>query len=170
MNKINLFDKIENPPSNGSDVALDIINNPVSQSILLSNAMQSKFSQFFQRHYNIGAVEWRMLVVLAREPDITVSTISETLRTDKAAVSRALYKLHEKRLADPKLADTNARSKFWQLTPAGLALHDVILEKTLSYIREIIRDIPEESLCTMLDVMKTMQANMSNIDWDTSAI
>lgn len=169
MDKLSLVKEIENPPALGSDLVLDIFNNPVSQSILLGNNLQSKFSQFFQRKYDIGAVEWRMLVVLAREPDINMSRITEIIGMDKAAVSRAMSKLDEKRLVSSRLKDTNARSKYWSMTPAGVALHDVILKAAMKFILEIIKDIPEESLVTLSKAMAKMKQNAEAIDWDEAS-
>jgi DNA-binding MarR family transcriptional regulator len=166
MSKISLINKIESPPEYGSNIVLDLVNNPVSQSIMLGNTMQSKFSQFFQRQYDIGAVEWRMLVVLAMEPDATMSRVTEIIEMDKAAVSRALAKLDDKRLVQTSVTGTNARSKLWRLTPAGIALHDVILKASVEYIEQILEGIPEESLSAMLEAMKVMKQNSLAIDWD----
>lgn len=165
MSKISLFNKIESPPEYGSHIVFDLINNPVSQAIMLGNTLQSKFSQFFQRQYDVGSVEWRMLVVLAREPDVTMSRVTEIIEMDKAAVSRALAKLEEKRLVQTSTIGTNARSKLWRLTPAGIALHDVILKAAVEYIQEILKGIPEESLATMSEAMKMMKKNSLEVDW-----
>ena len=167
MSKISLINKIESPPEYGSNIVLDLVNNPVTQSIMLGNTMQSKFSQFFQRQYDIGAVEWRMLVVLAMEPDATMSRVTEIIEMDKAAVSRALAKLDDKRLVQTSVTGTNARSKLWRLTPAGIALHDVILKASVQYIEKILDGIPEESLTAMLEAMKVMKQNSLAIDWDS---
>ena len=166
MSDISLTNHIESPPEFGSDTVFDLVNNPVSQAILTGNNLQSLFSQFFQRQYDIGSVEWRMLVVLAREPEITMSRVTEIIEMDKAAVSRALSKLNEKRLVQTSVVGTNARSKLWRLTPAGMALHDVIVKATVEYIKQVLKGIPEESLAAMLDVMKTMKENAADIDWE----
>ena len=166
MSKISLVNHIETPPEFGSRTVLDLVNNPVSHTILMGNTLQTLFSQFFQRQYDIGAVEWRMLVVLAREPEITMSRVTEIIDMDKAAVSRALAKLDDKRLVTTSVVGTNARSKLWRLSPAGIALHDVILSATVKYIKQVLKDIPEESLETMSAVMKQMKANAADINWD----
>lgn len=166
MSKISHINHIESPPEFGSRTVLDLVNNPVSQSILLGNTLQSLFSQFFQRQYDIGAVEWRMLVVLAREPEITMSRVTEIIEMDKAAVSRALAKLDDKRLVTTSVVGTNARSKLFRLSPAGIALHDVILSATVKYINQVLKDIPQESLQVMSDVMKKMKENSAVIDWE----
>lgn len=165
MSKVSLINHIESPPEFGSRTVLDLVNNPVSHTILMGNTLQSLFSQFFQRQYDIGAVEWRMLVVLAKEPEITMSRVTEIIEMDKAAVSRALAKLDDKRLVTTSVVGTNARSKLWRLSPAGIALHDVILGATVEYIKQVLKDIPNESLEIMSDVMKKMKANAADIDW-----
>lgn len=165
MSAISLTNNIKHPPEHGSHMVLDIVNNPVSQTILLGNNLQSKFSHFFQYQYDIGVVEWRVLIVLARSPTITMSQITEIISMDKAAVSRALSKLDEKRLVQASTKGTNARSKLWQLTPAGIALHDVILKAAVKFIQTILKGIPEESLEIMTESMKTMQQNLKEMDW-----
>ena len=167
MSKISLINNIESPPKHGSNIVLDLVNNPASQTILLGNNLQSKFSQFFQKKYDIGAVEWRMLVALARAPDSTMTTVTEMIEMDKAAVSRALAKLDEKRLAHTTPSSTHARSKLWRLTPAGIALHDVILNATIVHIKKILEGIPEESIIAMSEAMAAMKRNAENVDWES---
>ena len=54
-----------------------------------------------------------MLLVLSEQPDLRMNQITQLTEMDKAAVSRALTKLGEKRLAKAQVDQDNQRSKRW---------------------------------------------------------
>ena len=83
---------------------------------------------------------------------------------DKAAVSRALTKLGEKRLAKAEVDKDNQRSKSWQLTPAGSALHDVVQAEYLKLQSEIFAGIEEAEMSQACDVLNSIKSNLDQIE------
>ena len=133
-------------------------------TISTGNRLQSYISQFLQSRYDIGSVEWRMLVVLSETPDLRMNQITELTDMDKAAVSRALTKLGEKRLAKPQVDLDNQRSKSWQLTPAGSALHDVVQAEYTRLQTEIFDGIEESDMSKACDVLQNIRDNLDKIE------
>ncbi len=133
-------------------------------TISTGNRLQSHISQFLQGRFDIGSVEWRMLVVLSEQPDLRMNQITQITEMDKAAVSRALTKLGEKRLAKPQVDKDNQRSKSWQLTPAGNALHGVVQAEYLKLQSDIFGGIDEADMSQACDVMKSIRDNLDKIE------
>jgi len=133
-------------------------------TISTGNRLQSYISQFLQSRYDIGSVEWRMLVVLSETPDLRMNQITELTDMDKAAVSRALTKLGDKRLAKPQVDLDNQRSKSWQLTPAGNALHDVVQAEYTRLQAEIFDGIKEGDMTKACDVLQSIRDNLTKIE------
>ena len=105
-----------------------------------------------------------MLDVLSEQPDLRMNEITQITEMDKAAVSRALSKLGEKRLAKPQVDLENQRSKSWQLTPAGSALHKVVQAEYLRLQSDIFDGIDESDMTKARDVLKNIRANLDKIE------
>lgn len=137
-------------------------------TISTGNRLQSHISQFLQSRYDIGSVEWRMLVVLSEQPDLRMNQITQLTEMDKAAVSRALTKLGEKRLAKPQVDLDNQRSKSWKLTPAGNALHNVVQAEYLNLQTEIFGGIEESDMSQVCEVLQGIRNNLDQIEASNS--
>lgn len=98
-------------------------------SVLLvraANKLTAHSSRILRSRYGIGAIEWRMLVMLTLETDISAARISEFVGIDKSAVSRALAGMLEGGLVAALESRRDPRRKTWKLTPKGRQLHDRI--------------------------------------------
>ena len=131
-------------------------------SIILNIGTQllTLFSQRYQYFYSIGIVEWRVMTVLSQESNVRLKDICTVLIADKAAISRALAKLHEKRLVTAKEDQWHKSVKQWNLTPAGLALHDVILEETNQLSYDIMDGVPAEHVQILHSTFKKLNENI----------
>lgn len=132
-------------PEGPARPTLSFSRTPTVLLTFAANRFTRAASREYQRLFGIGAMDWRMLVMLAREPGSTVSHSARTVGIDKAAVSRSLRRLEQAGLAQPALTDPDERRKSWTLTEAGSALHDRILEHALGRLRQILAGFdPEE--------------------------
>lgn len=105
-----------------------------------------------------------MLDVLSEHPDQRMNQITELTEMDKAAVSRALTKLGEKRLAKAQVNLDNQRCKIWQLTPAGSALHDVVLTEYQRLQATMFEGIDEADMAKTCDVLQQIRNNLDSME------
>jgi len=91
-----------------------------------ANKLTTHSSNVLRSQYGIGAIEWRMLVMLTLETDISAARVSEVVGIDKSAVSRALSGLLEGGLVAARQSPRDPRRKTWKLTRKGKVLHDRI--------------------------------------------
>lgn len=88
-----------------------------------ANKLTTHSSNVLRSRYGIGAIEWRMLVMLTLESDISAARVSEVVGIDKSAVSRALAGMRENGLVEGLESRRDPRRKTWKLTAQGRKLH-----------------------------------------------
>ncbi|MEX0286635.1 MAG: MarR family winged helix-turn-helix transcriptional regulator [Paracoccaceae bacterium] len=133
-----------------------------SPTVLLSfaaNRFTRAAAREYQARFGIGAMDWRMLVMLTREPGSTVSHSGRTIGIDKAAVSRSLRRLEAQGLAAP---DT-VRSTEWHLTAAGHALHAEILEVALARQQRLLQGLSAEEVETFNRCLRVFLDNLDGL-------
>ena len=69
---------------------------------LLTNTISQGIARSYSREHDISVIEWRVMAVLGRYPDLTASDIVERTAMDKVAISRAVKSLMGKGLLERK--------------------------------------------------------------------
>lgn len=140
---------------NGEDYreTLSFTRSPTVLLTFAANRFTRAASRVYQENYGLGAMDWRMLVMLTREPGATLSHSSKIIGIDKGAVSRSLHRLLEQELVQQGDLHANGRSRGWRLTAQGHDLHKRILREALERQKKLFSGFnPDEisSLCNML--------------------
>ena len=138
-----------------------------SPTVLLT-FVANRFSRISTRQYierfGIGVMDWRMLVMLTREPGATVTRASNVIGIDKAAVSRCLQRLDQMGLAHPGELEPNGRSRRWRLSLRGRELHDQVLRRALQFQRQLLSGFTDEEIKQLLDMLRRMLTNIAKTD------
>lgn len=95
-------------------------------AVRAANKLTAHSSNVLRSRYGIGAIEWRMLVMLTLESGISAARVSEVVGIDKSAVSRALAGMLKSGLVAGLESRRDPRRKTWKLTARGRKLHDRI--------------------------------------------
>ena len=136
---------------------------PDTPTILLSFAA-SRFddaaTSFFKSEFGLGAVDWRVLYMLAREPGVTAARTSAVNGVDKGAVSRSLSKLEAEGLVMAGELHANGRSRGWHLTAKGRQLHDRALTVTLERQRSLLGNFSDEDVRLFCELLRRFLSNV----------
>ena len=143
---------------------LSFSRSPTVLLTFAANRFTRSAARLYQKRYGIGAMDWRMLVMLTREPDIPVSRASQTIGIDKAAVSRSLARLEAKGLAVAISPESNGRRRSWRLTAKGHALHAEILEAALARQKRLLAGFSEEDVARFNELLRSFMANLEALD------
>lgn len=143
---------------------LSFTRSPVVLLTFAANRFTRSAARLYQKTYGIGAMDWRMLVMLTREPDIPVSRAAQTIGIDKAAVSRSLGRLQEGGLAEAVVPETNSRRRIWRLTPKGHTLHDEILQVALARQKRLLSGFTEDDVKRFNDFLRLFMSNIEALD------
>ena len=93
----------------------------------IDNKLSAHAAKLYKDQFNTTLTEFRILTMLAVEPNINAQRIIELIGLDKAGVSRTIKQLHEKALLIVTHDPQDLRSNTLQLTASGQALYDEVL-------------------------------------------
>ncbi len=120
---------------------------------VLANKLSSGASRLYLKHFGIGIIEWRVMAMLAIEPDIPPARICQVIGIDKAAVSREMRKLEGKGYLTVEDDPTSQRKKSLRLTESGYALHDQVIRVALERERRLLSDLTPAEADTLVDLL-----------------
>ncbi|MGN2251295.1 MarR family winged helix-turn-helix transcriptional regulator [Frateuria edaphi] len=113
---------------------LSIVSNTVSQAI----------ADDYQRRFDLGVTEWRVMAVLARFDGLSAREVAERTAMDKVAVSRALARLVEAGRVDRAIHDGDKRRSVLNLSEAGWVIHDQVAPMARARERELLAKLDVE--------------------------
>jgi DNA-binding MarR family transcriptional regulator len=129
-----------------------------------ANRFTRSAARLYQRRFGIGAMDWRMLVMLTRAPGSSVAQASRTIGIDKGAVSRSLARLEEKGLVQAECNTPDTRRRDWRLTRKGQALHEEILQFALSRQKQLLDGFSPQDVSAFNDYLKRFLANLDQLN------
>ncbi|GAB3672271.1 MarR family winged helix-turn-helix transcriptional regulator [Salinisphaera aquimarina] len=138
--------------------------------VSVNNALSRGASRQYLARFGVGIVEWRVISMLAIEPDIPAARVCEVVALDKAATSRALQRLNKLGYTQFEARERDPRAKTWRLSEAGLGLHDQLLTAALAREQRLIQDIEPEKLEVFLEVIRAMHHNLDVHFEDRAAV
>lgn len=137
-----------------------------SPTVLL-NFAANRFTRIASREYQdafgIGAMDWRMLVMMTRAPGCSVAQASRTIGIDKGAVSRSLARLEQLGLAVASCDFPDARKKSWTLTAKGRDLHERILRVALARQRRLLSGFSPDDVAQLTHLLTRILDNLDEM-------
>ena len=145
---------------------LELERNPTVLLVWAANRFNRNASRFYQEAFGISAMDWRMLVMLCKEPGIAVSAASLATGYDKGAVSRSLRIIEQMGLAEGRAKGTNDRNKFWYLTRKGRQLHDKVLAAALERQKQLLTGMSAEDVVIFNALLQKFMTNLERLEAD----
>ena len=139
---------------------LDYSRNPVVTVTFAGNRLTRNAARAYQKEFGIGVMDWRMLVMLTRDPGCSVGQAANLTGIDKAAVSRALQRMEKAGLVRAEVRGGDERRKSWSLTPKGQDLHGRILPRALERQQDLLKGFTPEETAQFITYMQRFLANI----------
>ncbi|HSX93318.1 MAG TPA: MarR family transcriptional regulator [Hydrogenophaga sp.] len=131
---------------------------------VLANKLSSGASRLYLKRFGIGIIEWRVMAMVAIEPDITPARITQVIGLDKASVSRESRRLEEKGYLAVAEDPSNQRRKLLSLTPLGYEMHDRIIQVALERERRLLSDLSADEVETLVDLLQRTTAKIPYVN------
>lgn len=125
-----------------------------------SNKMSLGSSQIYAQLFQINIIEWRILSMLAVEPNISASRISQVIGLDKGAISRAVAKLKAQHYIEIKEDKKDARATKICLTTEGVHLHDDVFKVAMDREKVIFDVLSDEDKEHLIRIMTQLNAHI----------
>ena len=140
---------------------LSFSRTPTVLLTFAANLFTRQSAAALTKEFGIGAMDWRMLVMLTRHPGASVARSAETIGIDKAAISRSLQRLSKKGLVSNEAQKSDPRRKRWALTAQGSALHDRILARVLDRLRHQFEGFSGAEIAELSRLLGKLHQNLT---------
>lgn len=113
------------------------------QLSVLSLKVSKGIAEHYQDQFGINISEWRVLVILYKNPDITAKKIAEFSEMDKVRISRTLKSLLGKKYVQQRPHPLDARAKNYELNERGKYLMRAVIPDALRYEEQLLSQLSE---------------------------
>ena len=133
---------------------------------ILSNLVSSAIAAHYSTRFGIGIPEWRVMAVLAIEPNLSAAEVAERTAMDKVAVSRAVTSLVAMQRLERQIAPKDRRKSMLRLSTEGSRIYAEIVPIALRYEKALMdvldsadREALERIINTLLARARTLGEN-----------
>lgn len=130
----------------------------------VSNKLSAGASSVYRRNFNLGVTDWRIIAMLAVEPNITASRIAQVIGLNKAAVSRSLKSLRDRNMVSVVSHDESERRKLVALTPAGLKAHDDVMRVALARESLLLEPLTDDEIDTFIGILQKLHKQVDVVN------
>ncbi|MBF9033343.1 MarR family transcriptional regulator [Rhodobacterales bacterium HKCCE2091] len=157
-------DRIAAPISERDGLTILDIENYVP---FLLNAVSSGWQRVsaprYRATFGLGITDWRVIAMLAIEPEITANRVCEVVKLDKAAVSRSINSMEASEHVIGTPVSAGSRNRTWRLTAKGERVHNQILEIALANELRLVSGIPLADLEICMRSLRQMIRNLDSL-------
>jgi DNA-binding MarR family transcriptional regulator len=123
-------------------------------------------SAYYRATFDLGMAEWRLLLVLNSTKSLNVGELSEVADLDKAAVSRSLVLLEERKLVSVEQTRTRGRAAIARLTAEGKKLSAKLLEVSLERQARLFKNFTRADKERLNALLHQLSQALTDADWE----
>jgi len=143
---------------------LDLENYVPALITFVSNKLSAGASKTYRKLFGIGVTEWRIIALLALEPNISANRVCQVIGFDKALVSRSVQILADRGYVNIVPDETDARRKTLALTSLGHDLHDQVIKVALERERLLLDDFTLAERRMLVGFLRRMHARIADVN------
>jgi DNA-binding MarR family transcriptional regulator len=121
---------------------------------------------YYRTAWNLSMVEWRLLIVLKDTESLNVGELSEAADLDKAAVSRSIALLEERKLVSVEQTRTRGRAAIATLTDEGRKLSEKLLQVSLEREALLFKYFTSSDKEQLNVLLRQLTQALVGPDWD----
>ncbi|MEM7116775.1 MAG: MarR family winged helix-turn-helix transcriptional regulator [Chloroflexota bacterium] len=129
----------------------------------ISNKLSAGLSRLLREQYQIGLVEWRIMIALAREPKLQASQISKVANIDKGLISKSFKVLAKKELITLAPLPDEGRRRLARLTAQGQALYEEIWPVFAAREAKVLAGLDEKRREELFESLQILRANLDKL-------
>lgn len=121
---------------------------------------------FYRATFDLGMAEWRLLLVLSNTKSLNVGELSEVADLDKAAVSRSLSILEERKLVTVEQTRTRGRAAIAKLTAGGRKLSAQLMQVSLARQARLFKNFAKADKERLNALLHQLSQALAEADWE----
>lgn len=142
---------------------INIDRHATAQINMLANKLMLKSSVAYTKKFGIGMMEWRVISVLFSNPNSSVQNISDTLGLDKAAVSRTIKKLNDKKYLEINGHSDDKRIYVINLTEFGQKIYEVASDFAIEREKKLLETLDDTERDQLFNILKKLRNNVDQM-------
>lgn len=142
---------------------LDLNRHVPALVAFIDNKLSAHGAKVYKEQFNTSLTEFRILSMLAVEPNINAQRIIEFIGLDKAGVSRTIKQLHEKNLLTVVPDPHDLRANNLCLTDSGLALHDQIVNVAKAREQRLLSDFNHMEIENLIYLLNKLHQGLEHL-------
>jgi DNA-binding MarR family transcriptional regulator len=123
-------------------------------------------SAYYRAAFDLGMAEWRLLLVLSGTNSLNVGELSEAADLDKAAVSRSLVLLEERKLVSVEQTRTRGRAAIARLTAEGKKLSTQLMQVSLQRQARLFKNFARADKARLNALLHQLSQALTDADWE----
>jgi DNA-binding MarR family transcriptional regulator len=155
------------PPSKPSQFAGMLAREHIA--VLLTNVggrLHRGATAYYRAAWDLGMTEWRLLMVLNSTESLNVGELSDAADLDKAAVSRSLVLLQERKLISVEQTRTRGRAAIARLTAEGRKLSEKLLKVSREREARLFKKFSLADKERLDLLLRQLTEALAGADWD----
>jgi DNA-binding MarR family transcriptional regulator len=131
---------------------------------VIANKWARGSSRIYLKRFGIGVNEWRVLSTIAIEPGCTANRIWQMTSVDTAIISRAAKALEKAGFISARPDPQDPRRTLLDLTPAGTAKHDAIMQVALARQAKLFSGLAPDEIATLTRMILCIRGNLNAVN------
>lgn len=123
---------------------------------VLSNLVSSAIAGVYSARFGLSIPEWRVMAVLANEPQLAAAQVAERTAMDKVAVSRAVSRLLERGHLERRMAPADRRKSMLMLSAEGERIYAEVVPMALRYEQALLEVLDADDRAALDRILKTL--------------
>ena len=133
----------------------------------IANKLSRSATVFYQSAFGVNVTEWRILSLLAIEPEISASRICHVIGFDKGPVSRTLAGCRSAGWSHPGRRQ-DGRTHSISLTAKGRATHDKVIVVALERERRLLSCLKQDEREILIGLLLRVHGNLDAVTGQSS--
>jgi DNA-binding MarR family transcriptional regulator len=129
----------------------------------IANKLSRGATVVYQKRFGVNVTEWRILSLLAIEPEISAARICHVIGFDKGPVSRTLAAMEGRGLVAIKADQDDARTYSISLTAKGYATHDQVIVVALERERRLLSCLNKPEREVLIELLRRVHGNLDAV-------
>jgi DNA-binding MarR family transcriptional regulator len=139
------------------------------QTAVLVSTLGARISRgamaYYRGAWDVGTVEWRLLLILSRSDALNISELSDAADVDKAAASRSLVLLQERKLVSVEQTRSRGRAAIATLTADGRKLATILTRVSREREARLFKDFTAAEKELLNGLLLRLSQALDGDDW-----
>jgi DNA-binding MarR family transcriptional regulator len=149
--------------SGRAEQVLDLDRYVPALITFIANKLSRSATVVYQKRFGVNVTEWRILSLLAIEPEISAARICHVIGFDKGPVSRTLAGMEERGLVSIRADRQDGRTHSISLTAKGLTTHDQVIAVALERERRLLSCLNKPERETLIGLLLRVHGNLDAV-------